>query len=115
LLNYASTTGDVKPLLAASDSGCRNCKSYATYVGRVNAANGGLSGDYVERVKDIPDLFRGAGGRVGGYAMVTIGGYTSKEPGAKPVTSTVLSYKREFALSPQRGNWVMYEMDLVER
>jgi hypothetical protein len=116
LLNYASATGDTQPLLSASDSGCRQCKVYANYVGRVNAANGGLSGDYTERVKDVPDLFRGDSGRLGGYAAVTIGAYTSKDsPTAKPVTSTVRSYKREFTLSPQGGAWVMYEMELVEQ
>jgi hypothetical protein len=116
LLNYASTTGDTQPLLSASDKGCVRCKDYASYVGRVNAANGGLSGDYIERVKDVPDLFRGDGGRLGGYAAVTIGAYTSKDsPTAKPVTSTVRSYKREFTLAPQGSTWVMYEMDLVEQ
>jgi hypothetical protein len=116
LLNHASATGDTQPLLAASDGGCRQCKIYADYVRRVNAANGGLRGDYLERVKDVPDLFRGQSGRVGGYAAVTIGGYTSKEsPSAKPVTSAAQSYKREFTLSPQQGAWVMYEMKLVEQ
>ncbi|MFI7064930.1 DUF6318 family protein [Kribbella sp. NPDC050124] len=114
LLNYASTTGDVQPLLSASEGGCRQCKVYANYVQGVNAANGGLSGDYVERVTDVPDLFRGDSGRLGGYAAVTIGAYTSKDsPSAKPVTSTVRKYKREFTLSPQQGSWVMYEMELV--
>jgi hypothetical protein len=116
LLNYASASGDTQPLLAASDDGCRQCRVYADYVKRINAANGGLSGDYVERVKDVPDLFRGKSGRLGGYAAVTIGGYTSKDsPSAKPVTSTAQSYKREFTLSPQEGAWVMYEMKLVEQ
>ena len=116
LLNYASKTGDTQPLLSASESGCRQCKVYADYVTRVNAANGGLSGDYFERVKDIPELFRGDGGRVGGSALVTIGGYTSKEsPSAKPVTSAAQSYKREFTLAPQQNEWVMYEMKLVRQ
>lgn len=116
LLNYTSATGDTQPLLSASDDGCRQCKVYADYVRRVNAANGGLSGDYLERITDIPDLFRGKSGRLGGYASVTIGGYTTKEsPSAKPVTSTAQSYKREFTLSPQQKMWVMYEMKLVEQ
>lgn len=116
LMNYASATGDTQPMLSASDSGCRQCKIYADYVGRVNAANGGLSGDYLERIKDVPDLFRGKSGRLGGYASITIGGYTTKEsPSAKPVTSTTQAYKREFTLSPQQDKWVMYEMKLVEQ
>ncbi|MFI5712791.1 DUF6318 family protein [Kribbella sp. NPDC051620] len=114
LMNYASATGDTPPLLSASDSGCRQCRIYADYVKKVNAANGGLSGDFSERVDDIPDLFRGENGRLGGYAKVTVGAYTSKDsPTAKPVTSTVRKYKREFTLAPQQGAWVMYEMDLV--
>jgi hypothetical protein len=75
-----------------------------------------LSGDYIERVTDVPDLFRGDSGRLGGYAAVTIGAYTSKDsPSAKPVMSNVRNYKREFTLSPQQGSWVMYEMKLVAR
>jgi hypothetical protein len=114
LMNYASTTGDIQPMTSASEAGCRNCKVYAGYVERVNAANGGLSGDYFERVVDVPDLFRGDSGRVGGYAAVKIGVYTSKDsPSAKPVTSTERKYRREFTLSSQNGSWVMYEMKLV--
>jgi hypothetical protein len=113
-MNYASATGDTPPLLSASDGGCRQCRVYADYVKKVNAANGGLSGDFSEHVDDIPDLFRGENGRLGGYAKVTIGAYTSKDsPTAKPVTSTLRKYKREFTLAPQQGAWVMYEMDLV--
>jgi hypothetical protein len=116
LLNYASTTGDTQPLLSASESGCRQCKVYADYVKAVNAANGGLKGDYFERVTDVPDLFRGDSGRLGGYAAVTIGAYTSKDsPSAKPVTSAAQKYRREFTLSPQQGSWVMYEMKLVRQ
>jgi hypothetical protein len=116
LLNYASATGDTGPLLSASDSGCHQCRVYANYVGRINGANGGLSGDYLERVTDVPDLFRGKDGHLGGYAAVTIGSYTSKEsPSAKPVTSTAQSFKRKFTLSPQQGAWIMYEMELAEQ
>ncbi|MFC6161013.1 DUF6318 family protein [Kribbella jiaozuonensis] len=114
LLNYASTTGDVAPMMSASAASCNQCKLYADYVAKVNAANGGLTGDYFERVDDVPDLFRGDGGRVGGYAAVTIGAYTSKDsPSAKPVTSTVRKYKREFTLLDQQGSWVMAAMRLT--
>ncbi|WP_307863744.1 DUF6318 family protein [Kribbella aluminosa] len=114
LLNYASTTGDVAPMKSATSPACSQCKLYADYVSKVNAANGGLAGDYLERVNDVPDLFRGDGGRVGGYAAVTIGAYTSKDsPSAKPVTSTVRKYKREFTLSAVNGSWTMSAMSLV--
>jgi hypothetical protein len=114
LLNYASTTGDVAPMMSATAANCNQCKLYADYVAKVNAANGGLSGDYFERVDDVPDLFRGDGGRVGGYAAVTIGAYTSKDsPSAKPVTSTVRKYRREFTLLDKQGSWVMAAMRLA--
>ncbi|MGZ0148855.1 DUF6318 family protein [Kribbella sp. WER1] len=113
LMNYASTTGDIAPMVSASDAGCHLCKAYSDYVHKVNAANGGLKGDYFERVNDVPDLFRGDSGRLGGYAAVTIGSYTSNDASGKPVTSAVRKYKREFTLSPQQGSWVMYEMKLV--
>ncbi|RZT28746.1 hypothetical protein EV649_2530 [Kribbella sp. VKM Ac-2569] len=114
LMNYASTTGDVAPMLSPTATICKQCKGYANYVAEVNAANGGLTGDYFERVNDVPDLFRGDGGRVGGYALVTIGAYTSKDsPSAKPVTSPVQRYKREFTLLKQHGSWTMAAMSLV--
>lgn len=113
LMNYASTTGDVTPMRSASDAGCHLCNAYSDYVHKVNAANGGLKGDYFERVTDVPDLFRGDSGRLGGYAAVTIGSYTSNDASGKPVTSEVRKYKREFTLSPSHGAWVMYEMKLV--
>ncbi|MFD7160391.1 DUF6318 family protein [Kribbella sp. NPDC059898] len=113
VMNYASTTGDIAPMLSASDAGCQLCKAYSDYVHKVNAANGGLKGDYFERVTDVPDVFRGDSGRLGGYAAVTIGSYTSNDASGKPVTSAVRRYKREFTLSPQQGSWVMYEMKLV--
>ncbi|MET9314472.1 DUF6318 family protein [Kribbella sp. NPDC003505] len=116
LMNYASTTGDIAPLMSVTTTNCKQCKGFADYVAKVNAANGGLTGDYLERVDDVPDLFRGEGGRLGGYAAVTIGAYTSKDsPSAKPVTSTVRKYRREFTLLAQQGSWVMAATSLVSQ
>jgi hypothetical protein len=116
LMNYASATGDTQPMLGASDSGCENCKSYADFVTKANAANGLLKGDYRERITDIPELYRGQGGHVGGSASVAIGAYVSRETNtAAPVNINAAKYKREFALSPAGGNWVMYEMKLVKQ
>lgn len=116
LMNYASDTGDTSSLLAASEAGCENCKVYAEFVAKSNAANGLLTGDYHERVTDVPELVRGQSGRVGGSASVTVGAYVSRETtSAAPVASKATSYTREFALSPQGGKWVMYEMKLVKQ
>jgi hypothetical protein len=116
LMNYASATGDTQPMLGASDSGCENCKSYADFVTKANAANGLLKGDYRERITDVPELYRGQGGHVGGSASVAIGAYVSRETNtAAPINIKAAKYKREFALSPAGGNWVMYEMKLVKQ
>lgn len=116
LMNYASDTGDVGDLLTASDSGCERCQLYADVVKKSNARNGLLTGDYHERTKEVSELVRGASGRLGGSAAVTVGAYVSKETAsATPITSKPASYTRELALSPQGGNWVMYEMKLVEQ
>jgi hypothetical protein len=116
LLNYASYTGDVAPMLGVSDSGCEGCKDYSDYVKKANGKNGGLSGDYRENVKDVSELYRGTNGHIGASAILTIGAYVSKEtPTSKPVASKAATYKREIALSPRNGQWVMYEMKLVKQ
>jgi hypothetical protein len=116
LMNYASQTGDTSALTAASEGGCRRCQQYADFVKKVNEANGGLSGDYRERVKEVSELVRGGSGRLGGSAIVTIGAYTTKaSPSAKPVTSKAKTYTEQVALSPAGGNWIMYEMKLEQR
>jgi hypothetical protein len=113
LLNYASATGDTAPMLSVSEKGCENCKSYANFVAKANAANGLLQGDYLEKITDVPELYRGESGRIGGSAMVAIGAYTSRESkNASPINLKAAKYKREFALSPQGGSWIMYEMKL---
>lgn len=116
LLNYASDTGVGTELLAASDSGCERCHLYADFVKKSNAANGLLTGDYHEHTKEVSELVRGESGRLGGSSTVTVGAYVSKETvSATPITSKPKKYTREFALSPQDGNWVMYEMKFVEQ
>ncbi|MDX6236543.1 MAG: hypothetical protein QOG10_1358 [Kribbellaceae bacterium] len=115
-MNYASQTGDTAALLAASESGCERCKEYADFVAKINVANGGLSGDYRERVKEVSELVRGSSGRVGGSAIVSVGAYTTREsPSAKPIVSKAASYTEQIALSPSGANWVMYEMKLEAR
>ena len=115
-MNYASQTGDGAPLLAASEAGCEGCKQYADFAAKVNAANGSLSGDYVERVTEVSELIRRDSGRLAGSANVTVGSYTTKDSqSAKPVTSTPGSYAEQIALSPSGGNWIMYEIKLAAR
>lgn len=116
LLNYASDTGDTSDLLAVSDAGCHRCKAYADFVEKSNAKNGGLRGDYHEQLKEVSELVRGQNGRLGGSATILIGAYVSKDtPTSEPISTKAATYKRELALSPQAGNWVMYEMKLVEQ
>ena len=116
LMNYASQTGDGGPLLAASEAGCEGCKQYADFAAKVNAANGGLSGDYFERVSEVSGLVRGSSGHLRGSAAVTIGSYTTKgSASAAPVTSKATSYTEQVALSPSKGNWIMFEIKLEER
>jgi hypothetical protein len=116
LTNYAAATGDTSLLLGASEAGCENCKSYAAFVAKSNAANGLLTGDYRERITDVAELVRGQGGNVGGSASVSVGAYVSRTtPTASPVNIKATNYTLEFALSPRGGNWVMYEMKLDKK
>jgi hypothetical protein len=115
-MNYASQTGHTTELRAASEPGCEGCKEYADFVAKVNEANGGLSGDYRERIKEVSELVRGSSGRIGGSAIITVGNYTTKEsPTAKPIVSKAAEYTDQIALAASSGNWVMYEMKLEER
>ena len=115
-MNYASQTGDAAPLLAASEAGCERCKEYANFVSKVNETNGGISGDYRERVKEVSELVRGSSGRIGGSAVVTVGHYTTKaSPSATPIVSKAAEYTEQIALSPSGSNWVMYELKLESR
>lgn len=110
-MNYAADTGDTAALLSASDPGCGNCKAYVDFIAKSNAANGLLVGDYHEHITDVPELNRGKSGFAGGSATLSVGAYTSKETKADtPLVSKPSKYTREFALSTQGGNWVMYEM-----
>lgn len=115
-MNYASQTGDGAPLLAESEAGCEGCQQYADIARKINAADGGLSGDYFERVTKVTGLTRGRGSnRLFGSAAVTIGSYTTKDsPTAEPVTTKPRRYTEKVALSPSNGNWVMYEIELKE-
>ncbi|TDU88968.1 hypothetical protein EV138_2521 [Kribbella voronezhensis] len=116
LMNYASDTGDSTALLNASEPGCENCKAYADFVKKSSAANGLLTGDFHEHLKEVSELVRGPSGRLGGSATVTVGKYVSRQtPTAPPFTSKPRTYTRELALSPQSGSWVMYEMKQVEQ
>ncbi|TCC04133.1 hypothetical protein E0H45_34130 [Kribbella soli] len=116
MLNYTAATGDTSPMLAESEAGCENCKSYAKFVTKANAANGLLKGDYLEKVTDVPELYRGESGRLGGSAAVVVGAYVSRHSkSATPISLKAAKYTREFALSPQGGNWVMYEMELKKQ
>lgn len=116
LKNYAAATGDTAALLSASEAGCEGCKEYAAYVAKVNAANGGLAGDYQERVREVSELVRGGNGRLGGSAVITVGNYTTKNaPSATPIISKAAEFTDQIALSPSGQNWVMYETQFEER
>jgi hypothetical protein len=116
LRNYAARTGDTAPLAAESEVGCEGCKEYIDYVKRVNAANGGMSGEFDEKVKDVYQLARGSTGRIGGKALLAVGQYTVKEsPSEKPAIVHPAEYIDSIALSASGENWVMYETDLAEQ
>ncbi|MFI5735251.1 DUF6318 family protein [Kribbella sp. NPDC051587] len=116
LRNYAARTGDTAPLVAESEAGCEGCKEYIDYVKKVNAANGGMTGEFDEKVKDVYQLARGSTGRVGGKALLAVGKYTVKEsPSEKPAIVQPAEYIDSIALSASGENWVMYETDLAEQ
>jgi hypothetical protein len=109
-MNYAADTGDTAALLQASSPVCENCKVYAGFIAKSNAANNLLTGDYHEHITDVPQLNRGKPGFAGGSANLSVGAYTSKETQTdSPLVSPPAKYTRRFALASQGGDWVMYE------
>lgn len=116
LMNYAADTGDAAPMLAVSDAGCEHCKLYAKFAKESNHANGLLTGDYREKVKEITQLTRAENGHLGGFAVITVGQFISRQsPSASPFNSKPRTYTREVALSPQDGRWVMFELRQQEQ
>lgn len=115
LLNYSYATGDSAPLMAASDKGCEGCKGVADYTQEVNAKNGRLEGDYADQLVDVKEIYRGETGRLGGSAALKAGAYVERSsPGASPVSHGASTGTMEFTLSPNGGNWVMFEMQITE-
>ncbi|WP_337926033.1 DUF6318 family protein [Kribbella italica] len=112
LLNFAYTTGDTSPLLAASDKGCVGCKGTADYLAKVNGKNGGLSGDYADRLVEVKEIFKGASGRIGGSLAVQSGNYVERSsPSASPVQKKAHTETWQFTLSAAGNAWVMYEIE----
>jgi hypothetical protein len=115
LLNYAYSTGDTAPVLAASDKGCVGCNGTAQYLKVTNGRNGGLAGDYADHLVAVTDLFRGTGGHVGGTVAIRSGNYTERvSPSAAPTQKKAHSESWQFTLAPANGNWVMFELQVAE-
>ncbi|MGC4940188.1 DUF6318 family protein [Kribbella sp. DT2] len=113
LLNYSYATGDPKPFMAESDQGCLGCKALAGYVQKVNARNGGLTGDYGDKLQAVKEIYRGEAGKVGGSATLKSGDFVERaNPSASPVTKKSATGMLEFTLAPSGGNWVMFEMQI---
>ncbi|GAA1532275.1 DUF6318 family protein [Kribbella lupini] len=114
LLNYSYATGDPKPFMAESDQGCLGCKALAGYVQKVNAQNGGLTGDYVDKLQAVKEIYRGEAGKLGGSATLKSGDFVERaSPSASPVPKKSATGTMEFTLSPSGGNWVMFEMQIT--
>ncbi|WBQ04604.1 DUF6318 family protein [Kribbella sp. CA-293567] len=115
LQNYAYATGDVQYLLAASDKGCLGCKGITDYLKVSNGSNGGLSGDYLDRLVEVKEIVKAGNGKVAGTAKVSTGAYTERlSPSATPVARPAASATLAFTLSPSGNNWLMYEMEINE-
>jgi hypothetical protein len=113
LLNYSYATGDPKPFMAESDQGCLGCKALAGYVQKVNARNGGLTGDFVDKLQAVKEIYRGEAGKLGGSATLKSGDFVERaSPSASPVPKKSATGTLEFTLSPSGGNWVMFEMQI---
>jgi hypothetical protein len=99
--------------MSQSDRGCLGCKALAEYVKKVNARNGGLTGDYVDKLQAVKEIYRAESGKLGGSATLKSGDFVERaSPTASPVHQKSASGTLEFTLSPSGGNWVMFEMQI---
>lgn len=115
LQNYAYKTGESQYFLAESDKGCIGCKAIGDFVKFSNGSNGGLSGDYLDKLISVSQIARGNGGKANGSAQLRTGTYMEvATPSAKPVTRPESSAVMSFTLSTQGNNWVMYELEINE-
>ncbi len=72
LLNYASETGDTRTDARRQRSRLRKLQVIRRVRGESRTQlTDGLKGDYCETITDIPDLYRGEGGHLGGSANVS--------------------------------------------
>jgi hypothetical protein len=116
LLNYSARTGDTAPVHAASDPGCLGCAAYINSVKKINEANGGLKGDFFERLVEVNELTRADDGQLSATAQLKVGAYTARQtPSAKPVVIPAAKYTQEMALAPSDGHWTMFEMELTKQ
>ncbi|MEV5964631.1 DUF6318 family protein [Kribbella sp. NPDC051952] len=115
LQNYAYATGDAQNFMAESDKGCIGCKAISDFVKFSNGSNGGLSGDYLDKLTSVSQIALGNGGKASGSAELQTGTYVEiPTPSAKPVTRPKASAVMNFTLSTQDNNWVMYELEINE-
>ncbi|MGC4940186.1 DUF6318 family protein [Kribbella sp. DT2] len=115
LLNYSYATGDPTPFMTASEKGCLGCQGIADYARKVNVKNGGIKGNYKDKLIAVKEIYRGASGRLGGSATIRSGTYEERlTPSASPVQQTSSDGTMEFTLSTSSGDWVMYELQITE-
>lgn len=116
LMNYAATTGDASAMRSVSAKDCDGCAKYYTSVEKLNEADGGLGGDYLERVVEVTELTRTGKDKVAASTDVTVGKYLARRsPSATPVVVPATPYTEEMVLAAVSGNWQMFEMELTTR
>jgi hypothetical protein len=116
LMNYAAATGDTTAMRSVSAKGCVGCGKYYASVEQVNEQDGGLIGDYRERVVEVTELTRTGHEKVSAATNVTVGSYTARQsPSATPVVIKASPYTEEMVLAADGGNWQMFEMELRRR
>ena len=99
LMNYAADTGYTVALMEASEAGCGNCRAYADFISKSNAANGLLTGDYHEHIRGLQEVTLGKPGLAGGSATLSVGAYASKsDDQASALSNKPTKYRRDFAL-----------------
>ena len=110
LLNYASDTGDTKPLRSMSSAGCNGCYDYVDLYERIYSHGGYLrGGDWVPQKNALKQRFEGTVRVV--ISVDAKPGQYRKRRSAPVKTHGTAQYSLTFVAERRTGHWTVIGLD----